>query len=72
MSEQEYELAGSSHPIHTVLHGDVKRGITACIEASAYISAAKLIYAGIDLMAYLCMPEKKWQGQTPEFTNAIM
>ena len=59
MNEHHYDIVDSNHPIHTVLHGDVKGGITACIQANAYISAAKLIYAGIDLMAYLCMPEKR-------------
>ena len=63
MSEQQYDLVDSKHPIHTVLHEDVKVGITACIESGAYMSAAKLIYAGIDLMAYLCMPEKSGKEQ---------
>ena len=63
MSEQHYELVDSNHPIHTVLHEEVKTGITACIKARAYISAAKLIYAGIDLMAYLFMPEKSGKDQ---------
>lgn len=58
MSDQHGDLVDSNHPIHTVLHEDVKKGITACIEAGALVSAAKLIYAGIDLMAYLCMPVK--------------
>lgn len=47
-------------PIINAIHNGIRRGIEVAVANGCYGSAVILIYAGIDSMAYLAMPE----GQT--------
>lgn len=49
----------SRNPIHNVIDGQIKGGIRLCVEHEYYGSALKLIYSGIDVMAFLSMPKER-------------
>lgn len=46
----------SDNPIHNVVEHQIKGGIRLCYENEHYSSALKLLYCGIDLMAFLSLP----------------
>ena len=46
----------SDNPIHNVIEHQIKGGIRLCYENDHHSSALKLLYCGIDLMAFLSMP----------------
>lgn len=50
---------GSRDPIINVVHGQLKKDVRILIENKCYSGAVKLIYSGIDIMAWLDMPKKK-------------
>lgn len=51
--------------ISNVIHEGIKRGIEVLLERKCYGSAVILIYAGMDAMAYLCIPPNQ-QDVTPD------
>ena len=53
------ECMQSANPIHNVIHFQIKEGIRLCYEHKHYSSAVKLIFAGMDAMAFLAMPPER-------------
>lgn len=49
----------SENPIHNVIQYQIKGGIRVCFEHKHYTSAVKLIFAGMDTMAYLSLPPER-------------
>ena len=52
----------SEDPYINVIHGQLKKDVRVLVENKCYSGAVKLIYSGIDVMAWLDMPKKKVQS----------
>ena len=61
----------SLDPIINVIFNQVKRGIHVALENRCYASAVILIYAGIDTMAYLNMPEGQQDVTRNDFVQWV-
>ena len=46
-------------PYFNVVHGQLKQDVRVLMEHTCYSGAIKLVYSGIDIMAWLDMPEKR-------------
>jgi hypothetical protein len=57
----------SSDPIENVYYGQIERSIKVCLENRCFDAAIKLIYSGIDTMAYLGMPAKQKDVERADF-----
>ena len=56
-------------PIINVVHNGIKKGIRLTSENKCYDSAIKLIFCGIDAMAYLYMPEEQMEVKSKDFVG---
>jgi hypothetical protein len=54
-------------PVVNVVYDGIKKGIQATLDAGCYGSAVILIYAGIDAMAFLGMPEDQEDATSKDF-----
>jgi hypothetical protein len=61
----------SSDPIVNVYYGQIKRSIEICLENQCLDAAVKLIYSGIDTMAFLGMPVKQQDVIGQDFINWV-
>ena len=59
----------SENPIHNVIQFQIKGGIRVCFEHKHYTSAVKLIFAGMDTMAYLSLPPERITVKSSHFVN---
>lgn len=61
----------SKDPILNVIHGQIKQSIKICIENECWDAAVKLIYSGIDTMAFLGMPAKQLDVTRDDFVTWV-
>ena len=52
----------SEDPYINVVHGQLKKDVRVLMDNECYSGAVKLIYSGIDVMAWLDMPKKRVQS----------
>lgn len=63
------ESMQSENPIHNVIQFQIKGGIRVCFEHKHFSSAVKLIYAGMDTMAYLSLPPERITVKSSHFVK---
>jgi hypothetical protein len=61
------KLPHSRDPIVNVVYGQIQRSITVCLENQCWGAAVKLIYSGIDTMAFLGMRAKQQDVERADF-----
>jgi len=61
----------SSDPVVNVYYGQIKRSIVVCLENQCWDAAVKLIFSGIDTMAFLGMPENQTDVQRNDFITWV-
>lgn len=61
----------SKDPLHNLVYDQIKRSINVCIENECWDAAVKLIYSGIDTLAFLGMPENQIEVTNRDFITWV-